>query len=121
MSVAKLKQQYEFENNFKYDCVISLRFDYGIKVPVILNELDLNVVNIATKGVYQGIGVEVSHGYMNSGLFDHYSQFYYHIDECFREHNVEFCDERLMHKYFEIEGIPFKRVELLDNYDYIRS
>jgi hypothetical protein len=119
--VGGLIDEYERENNIRYDVVVQLRFDLGIQSPINLNDFDLTKVNVSTHGVWMGEGVDVSHAIMNSNLFHQYHQFYDSIDLCFRQYNVEFCDERLMHKYFDISNIPYVRNSLLNNYTLIRG
>lgn len=119
--VGQIIQDHEQENNFIYDIIISLRFDFGIQSIVDLSQLDVDSINMSTHGVYLGEGVDVTHGFMNSQLFGQYCQFYDYIDECFRAHNVEFCDERLMHKYLDLKQIPYHRNAYLNNYILIRG
>lgn len=119
--VGKSLMDFEYENNITYDAVVSLRFDLGVQTKIDLNQLNLDYINMPTHGVFNGEGVDVSHAFMSGKLFYEYCQFYNYIDLCFREHNVLFCDERLMHKYLDIKQLPYHRNSYLNNYFLIRT
>jgi len=119
--VCKLKTSYESENDFTYDLVVSLRFDLGIQSEIILSGFENNFVNVSTHGVSDNVGIDVSHGIMPSKMFDKYTQLIDCVDDYWRNMNVEFCDERLTHKHFDVKNIPYIRSNSLNNYILIRN
>lgn len=83
----KLKQFYERENDFRYDCVIRSRFDLRYKSDLNLNQFDLNNINARVCGgekLLRGLNMDDNFAFSTSKNMDLYSQCYNKLDELSR-------------------------------------
>jgi hypothetical protein len=76
----QLKRQYEEQNNFKYDWVMSARFDIAWKVPVIFSEYNNDIFYYG--GFHRGESIKVIDFWFfsNSENMDKFSDLYSHIN-----------------------------------------
>lgn len=116
----ELKQKAEFEENFTYDLVMTIRTDLGINNKVNFNDFDLGCASMSTHGVSEGIGVDVTHCIMNSKNADTYAIILDHVEKYFNEGTL-FCDEHFFHKHLETMHIPINRTTLLNDYTLLRG
>jgi len=83
--VVELKQKYELENNFKYDCVMITRFDLGFYRDVNFNEFDMNYFYAPTweESICWREGIEDLWFFSNSEFIDKFSTLYDYLDQYF--------------------------------------
>lgn len=97
-----LKLEHEEEHNFKYDLVISTRFDFTFKKPFLF---DL----VTNRGVYHpGFSphhFNVCYAMGDSDSMNTYAGLYDHVDDVFNT-GIHWCDENLANKFCEMCGIP---------------
>jgi hypothetical protein len=120
-TVGQLFHEYEQEQPFEFDVAVSMRFDAGIQSKIDLNDMDFDQICIPILGGWTHVACDVTYAFMNSALFKTYTSFYDHMDECFREHKIEFSDERLMYKYLNVNNVPYAPMSELSNYKLIRK
>lgn len=107
-----LKKQYEDEHNFKYDCVIRVRTDFGIKDTLELSEysdLDhLHVRFLAANDITRGVNDQFAFG--NSAIMDRYADCYNHMKN---PHMIKWdCPEVILARYIDdVAKIPRKEIK----------
>lgn len=94
----KLKSEYEEENNFSYDVVVTTRFDFVFQQPI---SFDV----VTNKGVYHPgyspHGFNVCYAMGDSETMNTYSYLYYNVDIVFNS-GATWCDELLALRYLQL-------------------
>lgn len=118
--VIKLKQEYEIENNFKYDCVILTRLDLKIMDRIVIPQ-NLNKLNCADgEGYVNGIRrTDLAQVYGtnrklndqiligNSKIIDELKNIYYLISYYNKIKNIMVNNETLLGWHCQLNGIDF--------------
>lgn len=102
------KIQFESENNFKYDWVVRLRFDYLLDYEINLSEKNKNLLYIPIQHIHHGFNANSEYpvlvcdqfAFSKSSIMDMYSGTYLNIDE-FYSHGD---------KYKHLEGGNIEKV-----------
>jgi hypothetical protein len=104
------KLQHEEEHNFKYDVVVSTRFDFTLKQPFLF---DL----VKERGVYHpGFsphGFNVCYAMGDTESMNQYALLYDCVDEVFNS-GIHWCDENLANKFCELYNIPVYDFRILN-------
>jgi hypothetical protein len=118
----QLKKDYELENNFMYDWIIRIRYDFGLAEPLNIDNFDNNFVYIPSDNSHKyGFNDQFAVG--SSLNMDIYSGVFPKIEQILKSNNsgiytADYCDkpdnmgqEQLLQKHLENNNIKF---ELLD-------
>ena len=82
----KLKQEYEDNKNFKYDCVVRLRTDEFFKNPIgNMNNYRLNTINILDEFAHLSYGVNDHFAFGNSSNMDKFLNVYSNLSTIINE------------------------------------
>jgi hypothetical protein len=114
-----LKQNFEIENDFKYDLVIKTRPDilYHEKIPSIISEYDGSLFYILNKYTHHtGYGDIFFAG--NSNTVDSFFNLYNDFEILFSK-NLKFCPHEYVKHYLEYKSIDFRLFEM--NVELINS
>lgn len=101
----------------RYDAIIRMRFDWGIKIPIRVKDYNLDVVTSPNDCPhYKGINDQFAFS-----IHDHmmvYAQLYDHIDYIYNEQGIRYCDEQMLVQHLENFGIGINPVKI--PYEIIR-
>ena len=115
----ELKKQYELENNFKYDWVIRIRFDFGFDKLIEFNEYDNNCIYVPNDCEHN-FGFNDQFAIGSSKNMDTYSDLYLKIDEVLNSYNnniktTNYCPtvdlvghEQLLQQHLENNNLSYK-------------
>jgi hypothetical protein len=107
-----LKQEYELDRDFKYDCVIRSRFDNVIKTRIEVASLDLSKIHYIEMGQpapmvsdWLNIGNSQNMDVINS-IYPNISKY---VELTKRDTGGSFCSELLIRKAADMFGIPVQQ------------
>jgi hypothetical protein len=110
-----LKENHEVQNSFKYDYVISTRYDMYLHHPIVCSQLDPRIVYYPDLGhpvdlIADWIGIGNS-DWMNiySNVF---SNIFYHYNWFKDRGDSAICSERMLYNQLKIFGIPTHRIKM---------
>jgi hypothetical protein len=105
----KLKSKFESDNNFKYDCVIRLRFDFQIETPLIL-DMDLNMLSVKNEKSHDEWAINDHIAISNSKNMDTYSDLYNNIFEICKIEKCPFNPEIILGRHIKINNIKLNKI-----------
>ena len=115
----QLKKDYELENNFIYDWVIRTRYDFGLSEPLIIDNLDNNIIYAPNDNSHKyGFNDQFAIG--SSFNMDTYSDVFLHIEDILESHRsgiytAHYCEkpdnmgqEQLLNKHLDNNNVKFE-------------
>tara|TARA_R110002167_G_scaffold258994_4_gene465524 strand:+ start:456 stop:1169 length:714 start_codon:yes stop_codon:yes gene_type:complete len=107
----ELKCKYEKDNNFKYDCVIRLRFDFQIQSPLLL-DMDLNKISIKDEKSHDEYSVNDHIAISNSDNMDIYSNVYNDFGDIYNKEKCHFNPEMILGRHLKINKFDINKVKI---------
>lgn len=106
----KLKQEYEKENNFKYNCAIRFRGDLYMESDLPIDNItNLNYLFIPLFGNFGGVCDQFAYG--SSEIMDVYSSLYSNINK-YMEAGAPMHPERLLQFHVDVNKLPLTKVNV---------
>lgn len=99
-----LKEEYEKENGFIYDCVIRTRFDYIFTKQYNIKDFDLSGLNIKNNCKHTEYAINDHLALSNSKTMDIYCNMFDHLEECHND-GIEFNTEVIWGYYLKKNNI----------------
>jgi hypothetical protein len=107
----KLKIDYEIKNNFKYDCVLRMRFDWALDQLINLNNFDLNKLYCPNDcGTQKSINDQFA--FSKSENMDIYSNTYNFIDDYWVNDRIKLIQESLLYHHLDKNGVEINPLNI---------
>ena len=115
----QLKSHYEHLHNFKYDCVIRVRFDIALSETTNLDDFDLNYVNMLTPCHDDVVSDFINFG--TSRIMDIYSNVWQHMPELKEQDVMMTAGEELITAHLNNNHIKHINKDELNTVSLIRG
>jgi hypothetical protein len=95
---------------YQYDCIIRIRFDWGIQIPVEVVDFELSALNCPDDSPHDN-SINDQFGFGNSKVMSHYGDLYNNMDNLYNR-NIPFCDEILLYHHMMERNIPMNLIHI---------
>lgn len=108
-----IKKLYEYQNNFKYDCVIRLRSDFMCD-PIEIDTCNLNQINLPNCPLHKGTSLTVNDhfAFSSSENMDIYSECFLYIPTYYYIYKIDMIQEIILGKHLQVNNLDINKLNI---------